>query len=342
MIRLLVILSITLVISQNAISQDLFFIGEISLPRTSTISLQSNSEDQAKLDIIFAKDDSIGFVGISTKTLYPNESFVDKLIIYLQNGAVVTCSDMVVSENVDSNAKALFYLSNEDLSKMKESDIHTVRYTLNFILSETLYSATNKGINTSDIATTFFDGNNWATIDIGGDNYKFNHEEAERIQRYEEQRRINEVNSHKQGSFANAGNGSGGAGTGASNSQGVTFPGGNQGVTTGDPNANSYGQGGSGSGNQGSGVSFSLSGRSAVSLPKPKYPGNDAGIVVVRITVDSNGNVTSAEAGVRGTTIANQSFLNEAKQAALKAKFNVDSSAPSIQQGTITFRFVLD
>ena len=62
----------------------------------------------------------------------------------------------------------------------------------------------------------------------------------------------------------------------------------------------------------------------------------------MRITVDRNGNVTSAEAGVRGTTIANQSFLDEAKQAALKAKFNVDNNAPALQQGTITYRFVLD
>ncbi len=167
-------------------------------------------------------------------------------------------------------------------------------------------------------------------------------EEAERKKREEEQRKINEINSRTQGAFANSGSGSGGTGTGDGKSQGVTFPGGNQGVPTGDPNANKYGPGGSGSGNQGSGPSFSLSGRSALNLPKPKYPGNDAGIVVVKITVDKNGNVTAADPGARGTTIANQSFLNEAKEAALKAKFNVDANAPAFQQGTITYRFVLD
>lgn len=167
-------------------------------------------------------------------------------------------------------------------------------------------------------------------------------EEAERKQREEEARKINEINSRTQGAFANAGNGSGGTGSGTGKSQGVTFPGGNQGVPTGDPNADKYGPGDSGSGNQGSGPSFSLAGRSALSLPKPKYPGNDAGIVVVKITVDNTGKVTSAEPGARGTTIASQSFWNEAKQAALKAKFNVDSNAAPSQQGTITYRFVLD
>lgn len=167
-------------------------------------------------------------------------------------------------------------------------------------------------------------------------------EEAERKQREEEQRRINEINSRTQGAFANSGSGSGGTGNDDGKSQGVTFPGGNQGVPTGDPNANKYGPGGSGSGNQGSGISFSLSGRSAKLLPKPHYPGNDAGIVVVKVTVDKYGKVTSAEPGARGTTIANKSFWDEAKRAALKAKFNLDNNAPAFQQGTISYRFVLD
>jgi len=166
--------------------------------------------------------------------------------------------------------------------------------------------------------------------------------EAERKKREEEQQRINEINSRAQGAFGESGSGSGGQGTGEGKSQGATFPGGNQGSPTGDPDAGSYGQGGSGSGNQGAGPSFSLAGRTAGSLPRPKYPGNDEGIVVVKITVDKYGKVTSADPGARGTTIMNQQFWNEAKQAALKARFNADESAPAFQQGTITYRFVLD
>jgi colicin import membrane protein len=165
--------------------------------------------------------------------------------------------------------------------------------------------------------------------------------EAERLKREEDQRKINEINSRTQGAFNNSGTGSGGQGSSTGTSQGATFPGGNQGVPTGDPNAGNYGKGGSGSGNQGSGVSFSLAGRSARSLPKPNYPSNDEGVVVVNVTVDRNGNVTAAEPGVRGTTIMNRQFWNEAQQAALKAKFSVNENAP-VQQGTITYRFVLD
>lgn len=166
--------------------------------------------------------------------------------------------------------------------------------------------------------------------------------EAEKKAREEQQRKINEINSRAQGAFSSKGTGTGGKGTDTGTSQGVTFPGGNQGVPTGDPNATNYGQGGLGGGNKGSGPSFSLDGRSASSLPKPKYPGDDEGIVVVKITVDKNGIVTAAEPGARGTTIMDQQFWAEAKQAALKAKFNSDNNAPAFQQGTITYKFVLD
>lgn len=166
--------------------------------------------------------------------------------------------------------------------------------------------------------------------------------EAERQRKAEEQQKINDINSRAAGAFANSGDGSGGEGSGDGKSQGQTFPGGNQGVPTGDPNADKYGPGGSGNGDSGSGVSYSLKGRTASSLPKPKYPGNDAGIVVVKVTVDKYGKVTSAEPGVRGTTIASKTYWDEAKQAALKAKFNLDNDAPAFQQGTISYRFVLD
>lgn len=174
-------------------------------------------------------------------------------------------------------------------------------------------------------------------------------EEAARIQKEKEQQKIDEINSRMQGAFANSGSGSGGEGNSTGKSQGATYSGGNQGVPTGDPNANNYGPGGSGSGNQGSGVSFSLSGRTVTNLPKPEYPGDETGVVVVKITVDRNGRVTSATPGISvpgpngpKTTIMDDRFFNAAKQAALKAKFDVKNDAAVLQQGTISYRFVLD
>lgn len=167
--------------------------------------------------------------------------------------------------------------------------------------------------------------------------------EAERKAKEEQQRKISEINSRAQGAFASKGTGSGGKGTGDGKSQGVTFPGGNQGKPNGDLNSDNYGQGGNGNGNKGSGVSSSLEGWTASYLPEPKYPdGDDYGVIVITVTVDKNGNVTKAEIRPNPkTTIQNVEYEKEAKQAALKAKFkpNNGTNPQAFQQGTITYRF---
>jgi len=164
-------------------------------------------------------------------------------------------------------------------------------------------------------------------------------EEAERQRKEAEQKKIAEINSRAANAF-----GSGGAGSSSSKStsQGVTFPEGNQGNPNGSAGSGNYGNGANGNGNSGKGPSFSLSGRNALSLPKPEYPGNEEGVVVVSVTVDKNGNVINAEPGVQGSNTYNANLLLAAKKAALKARFNTDPNAPALQQGTITYRFILD
>lgn len=163
--------------------------------------------------------------------------------------------------------------------------------------------------------------------------------EARRKQE-EEARRVAEINSRTRDAFGKTNTGAS-TGSGTGQSQGATYPGGNQGVPTGDPNSSTYGQGGSGSGTQGSGISYSLSGRTATSTPKPNYPGREEGTVVVTISVDKNGNVTQANPGARGSTTMNPQLLEAARKAALLAKFNVDPNAATLQTGTITYRFIL-
>jgi len=83
-----------------------------------------------------------------------------------------------------------------------------------------------------------------------------------------------------------------------------------------------------------------LQGRSVMgSLPLPEYSVQASGRVVVRIMVDKNGNVTSAQPGVAGTTVTNRTLWEAAKEAALKAKFNTSSTIS--QEGTITYIFTL-
>lgn len=157
---------------------------------------------------------------------------------------------------------------------------------------------------------------------------------AEALQRQkeaEEQKR-QAINDRAKNAFGNAGKSADG-----DKSQGVTYGGTNQGTPGGTTDANRY----HGLGGSGKNISFSLSGRNAQALPKPGYPGNEEGIVVVEVTVDRNGRVTNAIPGYKGSTTMNAALQNAAKKAALQARFNVDNQAPAIQKGTITYRFVL-
>lgn len=83
-----------------------------------------------------------------------------------------------------------------------------------------------------------------------------------------------------------------------------------------------------------------LQGRGLVgALPKPRYSANESGKVVIRVTVDQTGRVTSAVYEPKGSTVSNQQLIEEARQAALQARFTESRSL--VQGGTITYLFTL-
>ncbi len=123
--------------------------------------------------------------------------------------------------------------------------------------------------------------------------------------------------------------------TGTGNGSGTTSGGGNQGNPNGTPNG---GAGGSGMGTQGTG-DYRLGNRGATSRPLPVYDCEDEGRVVVKVYVDRNGNVVSAEPGAPNSTTASTCLFERAKQAALRTKWAPDPDAMETQVGTIIYRF---
>lgn len=124
----------------------------------------------------------------------------------------------------------------------------------------------------------------------------------------------------------------------SNSSEGETEGDNNQGSTTGSVDSQNH-TGGESMGT--SGTSFSLAGRNPESLPKPDYIQQIEGKVVVEITVDKYGSVTSAVPGVKGSTTLDANLLAAAKKAALRAKFDKKPDAPAYQKGTITYYFRL-
>jgi colicin import membrane protein len=88
------------------------------------------------------------------------------------------------------------------------------------------------------------------------------------------------------------------------------------------------------------GIEYSLAGRRHTSVPIPDYNIAAEGRVVVAITVNRQGQVVRAAPGARGTTTSNQALWNLARDAALRARFDVNMNAALEQQGTITYNFI--
>lgn len=83
----------------------------------------------------------------------------------------------------------------------------------------------------------------------------------------------------------------------------------------------------------------SLAGRGLVGeLPVPDFPdGCRAGKIVIRVSVDSSGRVTSAIYEAKGSTSSSAALISAAKNAALKARFQ--ESRAMVEGGTITYVF---
>lgn len=157
-ILILVILAITFTIDTNG--QNLVFIGENSFPSTETFTLPSNSDNYFinDLNLVFAKDGEKGLFVVSSK-LVSTVRISGKLIIYLNDGTVITCIDKGINDNVDDIATSAYNLTNEELEKMKKSNINTVRYEIKCAecftnpIYEGNYSASNKGSSEIDFTT---------------------------------------------------------------------------------------------------------------------------------------------------------------------------------------------
>jgi TonB family protein len=142
-------------------------------------------------------------------------------------------------------------------------------------------------------------------------------------------------------SKAGLGTGGTGQGSGSGGSQG------NQGVPNGtgnNPNGTSAGSGGNSGGGSGGGVGASvgggLGGRKVLSLAKAAYNSDKQGTVRVKVCVDSDGQVISAEPTQTGSTATDGALRSAAAAAARKCKFAALPGA-DVQCGHIEYNFIM-
>ena len=113
---------------------------------------------------------------------------------------------------------------------------------------------------------------------------------------------------------------------------------GDKGKEEGNPYASSYynraGLGGNGKG-------YGLNGRNLQSNGAVTQECNEEGTVVVRISVNQQGQVIAAEPGVKGSTNVHPCLLEPAKKTALLHKWFPDTNAPTTQIGFVVINFKL-
>ena len=119
--------------------------------------------------------------------------------------------------------------------------------------------------------------------------------------------------------------------------QGKSTGDGDQGKQNGDQTSTNIGDISYGLGDEG--FSFALNGRSIINKPRVNHSSQTTGIVVVRIQVDEEGNVISADYTSRGSTTSDPYLIGVAKKAAQKSKFSAHPSGQKEQWGSITFVF---
>lgn len=113
---------------------------------------------------------------------------------------------------------------------------------------------------------------------------------------------------------------------------------GNKGKIDGDPYANSYYGSGRGQG-IGGGNSWGLNGRSLAGYNTFQQDCNESGTVVVQVTVNRQGVVTSAKLSLEGTTNTAPCLVTPALQTARSFRWKADDKAPASQIGFIVIRF---
>jgi len=108
---------------------------------------------------------------------------------------------------------------------------------------------------------------------------------------------------------------------------------GNQGSTEGNNLTPDYGEGGSGFGDS------KLENRGFVTRPNIEDNGQLSGRVAVEITVNKDGAVISARAGVRGSTLTDAVLWEKCERAVMGARLNPLENGPPTQRGIVMFVF---
>jgi hypothetical protein len=80
-------------------------------------------------------------------------------------------------------------------------------------------------------------------------------------------------------------------------------------------------------------------GRSITMQPSINHLGHAYGTVAINFVMDKKGNVISAHADRKHTTVKDKEFVRKVEEAIMAMKFNKDKHAPDEQRGSLAYSF---
>ena len=121
-------------------SQNKIFIGEKSYPCSETFTFS----DRTDLYIQFIKDKDVGMITLTIRTISCESRISGKILIYLDNETVITCLDRNKYDCVNGMATTIYYLTKEEINKLKNSNINAIRYSIGNSWGKEDFKAYNK------------------------------------------------------------------------------------------------------------------------------------------------------------------------------------------------------
>ena len=123
-----VILFISILLSTICFGQDLFYIGEKTYPIVSEDTYITKNEDY-EIDVTIAQKNATILFILALEVMTP-VNIRGKLIIYLNDGSLVSCVDRQIYDQVDDLSTTVYYLTVSEKKRIDDVGINLIRFSI--------------------------------------------------------------------------------------------------------------------------------------------------------------------------------------------------------------------
>lgn len=109
-------------------AQNYFFIGENSYACTESFELKGG-DYYSDLEVAFIKKGEGGLISLTTKTDFGDVYITGDVLIYLDNGTMVKCSEKHSHDATMERTSSIYTLTESDIKTLKNGKITGIRYS---------------------------------------------------------------------------------------------------------------------------------------------------------------------------------------------------------------------